>query len=153
MKTVISIIAGLAFGILGASPAFAWHLIPESTDFTGSGTTSSTLNGITLKCTASLTGDTDSSGIGYITAGSFSGEVGCSYVTLQNLPWTVTAVTHLGVHLANVEFDTPIGNCGPGTLKVNLQSKGVFYYRKEAFPGGCTLSGTITTTPAITISR
>lgn len=153
MKTATAIIAGLAFGILGISPAFAWHLVPESTDFTGAGNTSATKSGITLKCSASLTGDTDSSGVGYITGGSFTGQIGCTSVALENLPWTSTAVSAKDVDIDNVTFSSPIGDCGPSTLVVKLSKAGVFTWKNAALAGGCKISGTITTSPKITIAK
>ena len=153
MKSAIGIIAGLAFGLAGVSPAFAWHLVPESTSFTGAGKTSATVNGITLKCSASLTGHTDSKGIGYIDSGSFTGQPGCTAVTFQNTPWTSTAVSGSTVHIANVTFSTPIGNCGPSTLTVRLGRAGTFTWKNQVLSGGCNISGTITTSPAITIAK
>src|SRR5215472_13429472 len=99
MKPAIALIAVLSFGIAGIGPAAAWHLTPKSTTFSGSGNTSATKLGVTLACTASFKGDTDSSGIGYINSGSFSGEVGCSSVVLKNLPWTSTAVGRYAVDI------------------------------------------------------
>lgn len=150
MKTALAIIAGLAFGIAGVTPAFAWHLVPESTNFTGKGNTSATKSGVTLKCTASFTGDTDSSGIGYITGGSFTGEIGCSSVTLKNLPWKSVAVGRYVVHIENVTFDSPIGNCGPSTIATKLRN-GVVSFANVQVSGGCTISGRITTSPSLKI--
>lgn len=152
MKTTIAIIAGLAFGLAGVSPAFAWHLIPENTNFTGSGRTSATVNGITLKCAASLTGSVDNTGVGSITGGSFTGQLGCSSVQLTNLPWTATAATRFTVRITNVTFSTPIGDCGPGTLTVKLGQRGYFSWTNASLPGGCTISGHILTSPKLSIA-
>ena len=151
MKPAIALIAVLSFGIAGIGPAAAWHLIPEGTNFTGKGTTSATKSGITLKCSASFTGDTDSSGIGYITGGSFSGEIGCSSVTLGNLPWKSVAVGRYVVHIENVTFNSPIGDCGPSTIAVKLRN-GVISFSNVQVSGGCTISGRITTSPKLSIA-
>jgi hypothetical protein len=151
MKTAIAIIAGLVIGTAGVTPAFAWHLIPESTDFTGKGNTSATKSGVTLKCTASFTGYTDSSGLGYITGGSFTGEIGCSSVTLKNLPWKSEAVSKYGVDIQDVTFDSPIGNCGPSTLATKLV-RGVVTFTNAQLAGGCTVSGKVTTSPKLSIA-
>ena len=148
MKTIIAIVAGLSFGI--ATPAFAWHLSPESTNFTGKGTTSATKNGITLKCTANFTGNVNSTGIGYVTGGTFTGAIGCSSVTLQNLPWKSTAVSATKVKIANVTFSSPIGNCGPGTVPTTLKS-GVVRFKGVSLSGGCVVSGSLTTSPTLSI--
>jgi hypothetical protein len=151
MKTAIAIIAGLSFGMAGVSPAFAWHLVPESTNFTGKGKTSATKNGITLACTASFKGYTDSSGIGYVTGGSFTGELGCTSVKLKNLPWKSTAVGQYAVDLANVTFSSPIGNCGPGTLLTKLRY-GYVSFTNAQLSGGCTVSGKILTAPKLSVA-
>lgn len=150
MKTIFAIVAGLAFGIAG-TPAFAWHLIPESTNFTGKGNTSATKNGITLKCTASLTGYTDSTGIGYVTGGTFTGELGCSSVSLQNLPWKSTAVSSTMVDIQNVTFSSPIGNCGPTTLATKLIG-GYVSFNNAQLKGNCKVSGKIKTSPKLSIA-
>ena len=150
MKTTIAIIAGLSFGILGITPAFAWHLTPENKSFTGSGTTSATKSGITLKCNAKFDGNVDSTGTGYVDSGSFSGAVGCSTVTLKNLPWKSVAVGRYTVDINDVTFDSPIGNCGPSTIAVKLRN-GVITFSNVQVSGGCTVSGKITTSPTLKI--
>ena len=150
MKTAIAIIAGLSFGILGVTPAFAWHLTPENQSFTGKGNTSATKNGVTLKCTAKFTGKVDGSGIGYVESGSFSGAIGCSTVTLGDLPWKSVAVGRYVVHIENVKFNSPIGDCGPSTIAVKLRN-GVISFTNDQVSGGCTVSGRITTSPSLKI--
>ncbi len=151
MKTVIAIAAAglMSFGI-GATPAAAYHLTPESTSFSGTGTTSATKNGVTLKCKAKFQGSVDSNGVGSVTSGTFSGQIGCNTVTLGNLPWKSTAKGATKLTIANVAFDSPIGNCGPGNLVVKL-TDGVIKFTNIALAGGCTVSGKITTSPALSI--
>jgi hypothetical protein len=151
MKTAIAIIAGLSFGVLGITPAFAWHLTPEGKSFTGSGTTSATKSGITLNCNAKFTGKVDSAGTGYVESGSFSGAIGCSSVSLKNLPWTSAAVGRYAVHIEDVTFDSPIGNCGPITIAVKLRN-GVISFSNVQVSGGCTISGKIMTSPKLSIA-
>jgi len=151
MKASIAIIAGLLFGIAGISPAFAWHLTPENKDFTGKGNTSATKSGITLKCTANFEGNVDSTGTGYVTGGSFSGELGCSGVTLGNLPWKSVAVNRNTVHIENVTFQSIIGDCGPSTIAVKL-ANGVISFTNVQLSGSCTASGKITTSPKLAIA-
>ncbi len=150
MKTAIAIAAAglMSFGVVNT--AAAYHLTPESTSFTGTGTTSATKNGVTLSCTANFTGKVGATGVGKITGGTFSGALGCSSVTLQNLPWTSKAVSATNVKISNVTFASPIGNCGPGALKVTLKG-GVVSFTNLALPGGCTVSGSITTSPTLSI--
>ena len=49
----------MSFGIAGVTPAAAYHLVPENTDFTGTGKTSATKNGSSLPCKANFTGKAD----------------------------------------------------------------------------------------------
>ncbi len=153
MKIAIAIVAGLmSFGIVGINPAAAYHLSPENSTFSGTGTTSATKSGITLKCTAKFTGNVNSTGVGFVTGGTFSGELGCSSVTLGNLPWTSDAVSATTVDIKNVTFNSPIGNCGPGTLPVTLKN-GVISFTNKSLKGGCTVSGSITTSPKLSIVK
>lgn len=151
MKTAIAItVAGLmSFGI-GITPAFAYHLIPESTSFTGSGNTSATKNGVTLACKAKFNGAIDGSGVGSVTSGSFTGQLGCTSVALSNLPWKATAKKATKGTILNVTFTSPIGNCGPTTLPVKLKN-GVISFTNAVLSGGCTVSGKIKTSPTVSI--
>jgi hypothetical protein len=152
MKTAIAItVAGLmSFGIIGITPASAYHLIPESTSFKGKGSTSATKSGVTLACTANFNGSIDGNGVGSVTSGSFTGELGCSSVALSNLPWKATAKKATKGSILNVTFTSPIGNCGPSTLPVKLKN-GVISFTNVAVAGGCTISGKIKTTPTVSI--
>ena len=148
MKAVIALAACTM--LLGTMPAAAYHLIPENSDFTGTGKTSATKNGVTLPCTANFTGHVDKKGRGYVDSGTFSGQVGCSTVGLANLPWKGAVKSATKMVIENVQFTSPIGDCGPGNLKVKL-SDGVISFKNQPLPGGCTVTGKITTTPTLSI--
>jgi len=152
MKNAIATTAAslMSLMIVGTTPAAAYHLIPVSTDFTGSGTTSATKNGITLKCKAKFQGHTDSNGVGFITGGSFSGQLGCTSVGLGGLPWKSLAKSATKVIINNVSFTSPIGNCGPGNVPVKLVD-GIIKFSNVALAGNCTISGKITTSPTLSI--
>ncbi|HVU20104.1 MAG TPA: hypothetical protein VHE09_05185 [Rhizomicrobium sp.] len=152
MKTAIAITAAglMSLGIVGTTPARAYHLIPENTDFTGTGTTSATKNGVTLQCKAKFQGHTDAKGVGYITGGSFSGQLGCDTVGLGGLPWKSPAKSATKVIINNVSFTSPIGNCGPGNVPVKLVD-GVIKFKNVGLAGNCTISGKITTSPTVSI--
>ncbi|HWA90298.1 MAG TPA: hypothetical protein VG889_09705 [Rhizomicrobium sp.] len=152
MKAVLTIAATAALVSFGLSaPAAAYHLTPENSTFTGTGNTSATKNGVTLPCKAKFTGAVDSKGVGSVTSGTFSGQVGCSSVGLSNLPWTAKAKSATKVSILNVTFTSPIGNCGPGTLPVKVSGTGVISFKNVALPGGCTVTGKIKTKPALAI--
>jgi len=148
MKAVIALAACTM--LAGTAPAAAYHLIPENSTFTGTGKTSATKNGVSLPCKANFTGHVDKKGIGYVDSGTFSGQVGCSTVGLANLPWKSVARSATRVVILNVQFTSPIGDCGPGSLKVRL-SDGVISFKNQSLPGGCTVTGKITTSPTVSI--
>lgn len=153
MKKIIAFAAAgvMSFGVANSAVA-AYHLSPEGTHFKGTGQTSATKNGVTLTCNAVFHGSVNANGIGHVTSGSFSGALGCSSVTLSNLPWKAKAVSATEADIYNVTFQSPIGNCGPGTLPTTVNN-GTITFTNQALPGGCTVSGNITTTPAISIVK
>lgn len=152
MKTAIAIITAGAMSLGIVAPAAAFHLNPENTTFTGKGKTSATKNGISLPCKANFKGHVDQNGVGFVDSGSFKGQIGCSSVTLANLPWEADATGKKTVILRNVQFSTPIGDCGPGDLETKLV-KGVIKFTADPLPGGCTVSGKITTSPTVSIVK
>jgi hypothetical protein len=153
MKTAIAIIAAglVSFGIAGnAYAASKYHLEPEGTTFTGTGTTSATKNGVTLQCKAKFQGHVDDTGVGFVDSGTFSGQVGCSTVGLSDLPWQSNALTAKAAQINNVTFTSPIGNCGPGNIKVGIKL-GKIKFTNVPLTGGCTVTGAIKTSPALSI--
>ena len=152
MKTAIAILAVgvVSFGMIGNAVAKGYHLIPEGTTFSGTGSTSATKSGVTLKCKAKFQGHVDANGVGSVDSGSFTGELGCTSVGLSNLPWAATAKSAKKAQLANVAFTSPIGNCGPGNLTVTI-TEGVIKFKNQPLAGSCTISGSIKTSPAVSI--
>lgn len=152
MKTAIVLAAAglMSLSIIAATPAAAYHLIPENTTFEGTGKTSATKSGITLACKADLQGSVDANGVGSVTGGSFTGELGCTSVVLQNLPWKAVAKKATSATISNVTFSSPIGDCGPGNLKVKVKN-GKVTFKDAPLSGNCTISGTIKTNPALSI--
>jgi hypothetical protein len=152
MKRALAITAAglMSFGIVGPATAAAYHLSPENAKFKGTGTTSATKSGITLNCNAKFKGKVGPTGVGKITAGSFTGELGCSAVGLGGLPWKAAATSQTNATIYNVSFTSPIGNCGPGDIATTLQN-GVITFTNVALAGGCTVSGSITTNPKLSI--
>jgi len=150
-KAIAITAAGLmSLGIVGTTPAAAYHLNPENTTFNGTGKTSATKSGITLACSADLQGSVDGNGVGSITGGSFSGELGCSSVGLTGLPWTATATKATTAVIQNVSFSSPIGDCGPSNLTVKIK-KGKISFKNAELAGGCTISGKLKTKPKVSI--
>ena len=150
-KTIAFLAAGvMSFGIVNSAYATSYEFRPLSTNFTGTGTTSATKNGVTLKCNATFQGNVNASGVGSITSGTFTGALGCSSVGLQGLPWKAAAVSKTGAIIYKVTFTSPIGNCGPGNLKTTLKN-GVVTFSNRSLPGGCTVSGNVKTSPKLSI--
>ncbi len=152
MKKAIAITAAglMSLGIVGTTPAAAYHLSPENTSFDGTGKTSATKSGITLACSADLQGNVDNNGVGSITGGSFSGELGCSSVSLSGLPWAATAKKATTAVIQNVSFDSPLGTCGPTNLTVKVKN-GKISFKNAELAGGCTISGKLKTNPKVSI--
>jgi len=152
MRNTIAITAAalVSFGIAGIGPAAAYHLEPLNTSFVGTGSTSATKNGVTLKCKATFHGHVDGAGVGWVDDGSFKGDVGCTTVGLGGLPWKSVAKGAAKVNILNVSFTSPIGNCGPGTVPVKVVD-GVIKFTDKPLAGGCTVSGKVTTNPSLSI--
>jgi hypothetical protein len=152
MKTAIALTAAglMSLGIVAATPAAAYHLIPEGTTFKGTGKTSATKSGITLACKANLQGSIDAEGVGSVTGGSFTGDLGCTSVGLTGLPWKSTASKATKGVIAGVTFTSPIGNCGPSDLPVTIKN-GTISFKNAPLAGSCTISGKIKTKPKVSI--
>ncbi|MDR3507315.1 MAG: activator of alkane oxidation [Caulobacteraceae bacterium] len=140
----------LALGL--TTQASAVSLSPTSTTFSATGSTSLTKLGITIGCTASFTGNIDGAGVGHIATASFSpGSALCSGIGTTGLPWTATALTSTGSgagtgSIAGVAVTTALGNCGPSTLPVTMNTTGVLSFSGASLSGGCTVTGSIQTT-------
>ncbi|MDR3507316.1 MAG: activator of alkane oxidation [Caulobacteraceae bacterium] len=156
MKTLatLSATALLALGL--ASQAFAAPTLgPVSTSFTGMGTTSMTKSGITIGCNANFTGSINSTGAGQISTAAFTaGNFLCPLITATNLPWPAAAVTAGGggagtANILTVAVSTPLGNCGPSTLPTSINTTGVISFSGVPLSGGCTVSGSIQSTPHV----
>ena len=153
MKPIIALAAiGLvSFGLADSASAAkaGFKFSPANTKFSGAGPTSATLNGVTLACTGTLTGATNKAGVGKVTGGSFTGALGCTSVTFAGTPWKMVAASATTATITGVDFNTPIGDCGPANLTVTLTG-GTFSYN-GAFDQCSNISLTLKTTPTVTI--
>jgi len=148
----------LAIATLAASglcdSANAYSLSPKSTKFTGSGSTTLTKGSLTLTCTAKFVGDTDSKGVGHITAASFTGNVLCGGVKATGLPWTGKATTASGGTILDVEVSASVfGTCGPTTIPVTLGKTGVISFANVTLKPNCAIKGSVATKPVVTIVK
>ena len=151
MKSVIAITV-LSAATLGlATQASAYKFSPPSTHFTATGPTSLTANGVTLNCTSTFTGSTDAAGRGKVTGFSASGIAGCSSVT-ATLPWPAKAVNAKTGKFTNVQVAVPgLVTCGPGSVKAKDNASGQITFDATLDPGNCHVSGTVQSSPPVTI--
>ncbi len=153
MKSIIAI-AALSVATFGlATEASAFKFSPPSTSFTASGPTSLTANGITLACTSTFTGSTNARGKGKVTGFSASGGLGCTSVVGSNFPWKAKAISATTAKFTGVQVGIPgLGiNCGPGSVTATDNGSGAITFNATLNPGNCMVSGTVQTTPPVTI--
>lgn len=147
--TAVAAIALVSFGFTTTASAF--KLSPPSTSFTGSGNTSLTKSGITVPCTANFTGSINARGVGKVTGATFTGSATCQAISATGLPWKVAAKTASTAKFSAVSVSTPLGNCGPSALTVGDNGTGLVTFTNQILSGGCSVSGSVQTTPAVTI--
>jgi hypothetical protein len=169
-KTFKHLSAGSALALLLAatSSAFALSVTPPGPGkgllpFSAKGATTLSASGITIGCTAVLTGTIDGSGAVTITSASFSGNGECALVVptaTSDTPWTgnVTSPNQLALNNVGVNVEVPIfgGKCGPTAIDADLRVKEptketILSFRKQMLSGGCEVSGSLTTTPFLNI--
>ena len=152
MKSIIAI-AALSVATLGfVTQADAFKLSPASTKFVASGPTTLSQGTSTLHCTSTFKGKTTATGKGKITGFSAVGDPGCSLIT-ATLPWTAKATSATNIKFSNVAVAiTALGiSCGPGTVNATDNASGQVTFNATLNPGGCMVSGTVQSMPAITI--
>jgi hypothetical protein len=152
MKSIIAI-AALSVATFGlATQADAFRLSPASTKITIKGPTSLTANGVTLSCTSTFKGKTTAKGKGKITSFSATGETGCTSIVGSNFPWSARATPATNVLISNVAVSIPgLVSCGPGSVNASDNASGQFVFNATLNPGNCMVSGTVQSTPAVTI--
>jgi hypothetical protein len=135
----------------GAAAASAYKFSPFNTQYTGMGSIVLTTSAGSISCTVSINGKTTNPR--QISAVSFTGESGCDTLVARNLPWSY-APTYSGraqLHHATL-FSPTLGRCGPNELDTGVSNGTITLQDRLPGPGGiCTVTGSITTTPAINI--
>ena len=150
MKTLRTIgLSSMLF--LAATPLFAASVSPANTSFSASGSTTLVKSGITVGCTATFVGKTNADGSGaQVTSASFTGGTLCSSISAVGLPWTITAPSTSSATLSGVQVNTPLGGCGPSTVNAGWSnSSSTLTLSNAQLSGGCTVTGTLSTTPAL----
>jgi hypothetical protein len=150
MKAITAIaVAGVGL----ATSAQAYHFSPVATKFTATGPTTLSQNGQTINCTSKFTGKTNATGSsGNITGLSITGsDIRCGLVSGTNFPWKGKPTGATTGKVMNAEVTSPLGTCGPGTVSPIGLSGGVITFNNILNPGSCKVTGTVTTSPTLSV--
>ncbi|HWL89388.1 MAG TPA: hypothetical protein VNO21_26470 [Polyangiaceae bacterium] len=138
--------------IAAADVEATFRLDPVSANFTASGATTLSKGIVTVNCTANFAGATDAAGAGSVTGATFTGGSLCGGLTGAGFPWTITPSSLTAVTVQNVTVNTSLGACGPSNLAATYDNtNGALTFSNAALSGGCTVNGTLSTAPKITI--
>lgn len=155
MKRFKLIPVGAALALcIAASPAFAVTVSPAGPiSLTGNTTLT---KGIALGCTATMSGTVDASGAISITSAKSAGNSLCAGVTATSLPWKGQVLSTTSLSLSGLAVNTPLGACGPSTIDASItentaQKETLIGLSNQVLSGGCTVSGSLTTTPYLTV--
>lgn len=152
MNKLVTLAAVGLISVGFASSASALTFSPAGTKFTATGMTSLTKNGVTVPCTAKFKYKTTTNGKKVkVTSATFSDASGtCAAITATNFPWIGTPTSMTTADIAGAAVTSPLGNCGPGTVPVTV-SGGNLTFNGILNPGMCMVSGTLVSSPPITI--
>lgn len=150
MKSITTL-AVAALATLGlATRASAVSFSPASAAFTARGPMTLTKGGVPFPCKGLVSGRTDATGVGHITAVSFSGGEGCRAITAAGLPWRMKAHTLSRANILGVTLSTSRGACGPGRVKPKI-THGEFRFKADPLSPDCVIEGSLSTSPKISI--
>ena len=143
----------LGFSTLAAAGGGVGEVFsPKSAAFTAMGSFGLTQNGVTDSCAAHLRGSTDPKGHAKLTAARFTGSTACAAIQRWGMPWRGKPDSSDTAVISGVSLSGPTGLCGPGSVLVAVNDSGTWTIAgNDVLPGGCTVTGTLQTTPAITI--
>lgn len=147
--------AAMALFLAASASAYAVTVAPAGPiSLTGSTTLKKGL--VSVSCTATMAGSISGSGAISITSASFAGNSLCTGITATQLPWTGNVGTPTSLSLNNVAVNTLLGACGPSTVAASItenptQKETTIGLTNQSLSGGCEVSGTLTTTPYLTI--
>ena len=126
MKVLASVCVASLLGLGAVTSASAASITtnnPPNTLFSAIGPTNLVKGSLSLACTSTFNGHTNTDGSADITSASFSGGPlgACATITTSGLPWHVTAATTTQAVITGVTVTLPlgIGTCGPGTITAN----------------------------------
>ncbi|MBQ1543188.1 hypothetical protein [Caulobacter sp. CCUG 60055] len=132
-----------------AASASAATLSPRNAPFTGSGPFTLVKGGSSISCTMTVNGKINVDGSSAsITSAIFSGGMLgiCPTIMAASLPWTMTAPDTTHVFISGFAINTPIGDCGPGTLSVSWQngSPSIASFTNQLLAPDCNIGAKLT---------
>ncbi len=157
MKSFKLIPVGAAMALFLAASASAYAVtISPAGPISLIGSTTLKKGIVSVSCTANMVGSVSSTGAISITSAKFAGNSLCTGITALQLPWTGDVLTTTSLSLSGVAVNTLLGACGPSTIAASItenttQKETTIGLTDQALSGGCTVSGTLTTTPYLTI--
>ena len=173
MKTMQRISAGSALAWLLAlsAPAQAVTVTPpgpggQPIAFTASGPAVLAKGGLSVSCETVLTGKISADGAVSITGASMRGVSLCSAISAvfpaQTHDWTgnIENTQSLALDNVSVKVNIPVvgGICGPTNIKAALSNhpetkEMVITFSNQLLSGGCSISGSLTTTPYLNVTN
>ena len=164
-RKAVSLVLALAVSAAAATPVFAVTVSradgkpmnPNGEPFSVSGTTSLTSPVANANCTATFNGTITSGGIVNITSTQFvAGDVLCGAIqgsATSNTPWTGQADTTTQLSINNVAVTAPFVSCGPTKVVGAWDNpSSSLTFNNASLDGGCTVTGTVTSSPAFSIA-
>ncbi len=153
MNGKITLVASTLAALALAGAADAYSLTPTNTKFAASGTLMLTAAGDTISCKTKLGGKTGAKGMASITSASFTGSSPlCSLITPTDFPWKTTAKSATTATIMNVAVTGGGSGCGPSKVTITVNSGGDFTFNNATLSGGCSINGSLQTSPVITIT-
>jgi hypothetical protein len=137
---------------VASSPAAAFHFIPVGTNFEATGTVGFAQGVVGYACTIDAIGKTGAHGKIKITKVTLTGNDDCSATKAIHLPWKIKASGPSGANIRTLGFNGPVGECGPGPGAIQVDGAGHWSF-DLILPPTCIVSGGVTTSPAITITK
>ena len=145
-----SLVVAASVAATGSALAFSFSPAPKS--FFALGTLALGNQQTSIKCDVSLKGKVNKSGVAKIDSLFFSGaQSACANTTATGLPWkTLASSATLGKIVGFGYTGAFLGTCGPGTVPFTDSASGAWTLA-GSIPGGCSVNGTLNTTPPIVI--
>lgn len=156
---MISIRSALAVFLCGAASAFAVSITPPGPGgapipFSAVGATSVSKIGVVVGCNTVFNGTVGGNGSVLITGAAFTGNALCHLIKANvsaTSPWTGHVDTPTQLVLDNVSVTVNAsGQCGPSKMVGTISDNGretVIGLHNAELSGGCSISGSLTTTP------